>query len=176
MIYIDKINIRFARRFTVAVGFLLLFFFTSCSFIKPLGKEKKKSKVAYEKQKVEVERIDSTETEKTPKIISENVTKITEIKVSRKSNGIMLIIKTDAKLKKKHISFFSSDGKTASVTLYQTVFSDDIREHTLSSLKAENIRLFKLEESTQISIELTSPATSHSIIVKNGKTIISIFN
>ena len=157
--------------------FLLLISHSSCTFIKSSGKREKPDKTILQKREIVIEDSNEDKTKAATKEAKKGFPNITNITVSKKTNGILLTIKSNSKLKKEHISLFTSNEKNANITIYQTKFDEKIRERINFSSKTKNkIQLFNLEQSVQISISMTSKIRSHSIIVKNNKTTIAIFN
>lgn len=157
--------------------FLLLISHSSCTFIKSSGKREKTDKITLPKRKIVIEDSNENKTKAATKETKKKFPNITNITVSKKTNGILLTIKSSSKLKKEQISLFTSNEKNANITIYQTKFDEKIKEQINSNSETKNkIQLFNLEQSVQISISMTSKIRSHSIIVKNNKTTIAIFN
>ena len=158
------------------LSFLLLISHNSCTFIKSSGKRGKTDKTTLTKREIVIEDSNEDKTKAAIKETKKNFPNITNITVSKKTNGILLTIKSSSKLKKENISLFTSNEKNANITIYQTKFDEKIKEQINSNSETKNkIQLFNLEQSVQISISMTSKIRSHSVFVKNNKTTIAIF-
>ena len=102
--------------------------------------------------------------------------KLISCQASRKSNGMLISIKSESPFRDKDISLSTGADNYLYITFYKTDFASGFSNNSIIDNSFGEVQYFNFPESVQLFFTLKKKIISKSLIIENNRVLISIFD